>query len=177
MSTRPQVRRLSMRDAANIVYPANHQPSTSVPPVDPSVKSFDTQESTTSPKVNPVADLTAPPSNSEPTQATGLTTPPQDVLTAPYERNSTRFTPEAQMTSQDFTKPFTGVARTIVCVEHQGFRNYRIVDLFIENNQVTQKCYSDPFAAFEATAKLEIINDFATLKLNTGWTHGQGWKK
>lgn len=72
--------------------------------------------------------------------------------------------------------PFTGVARSVECIKQQGHNNFYIVTLFIENGLVTTKEISDPYASFEAIARLEVACHQATLSLNQGYESGKAWK-
>lgn len=66
---------------------------------------------------------------------------------------------------------FTGVARSIECFDNQGYRNFKILTLYIENGTVVMADYSDPYAQFEAISKLNHFNDLGTLHLNNCWKH------
>lgn len=72
----------------------------------------------------------------------------------------------------EYTKslpPFTGVARSIQCYENNGFRNFRILTLTIEEGRVTHTAYSDPHMQVEALERLDIMNDLGMLNLNMTW--------
>lgn len=77
----------------------------------------------------------------------------------------------------DSVVPFTGVARSVECHKQQGHNNFRIATLTIENGLVVKKHLSDPYASFEAIARLEVQCHEATLGLNHGYTDGKAWKK
>ncbi len=70
---------------------------------------------------------------------------------------------------------FTGVARTIVCYKHNGWTNYRIATITIEDGKVAKVNYSDPYANFEVIQKLELANDYANMRLNANWQDGRAW--
>lgn len=72
---------------------------------------------------------------------------------------------------------FTGVARSMQAFENQGWRNFRIVTLFIQNDQVVRIEYSDPYCNWEAIARLEIDNQISALNLNSDWEDGKTFKK
>ena len=74
------------------------------------------------------------------------------------------------------TVEFTGVARSVECYRQQGHNNFRIVTLHIEDGLVTKKEVSDPYASFEAIARLEVKCHEATLSLNNGYANGKAWK-
>lgn len=69
----------------------------------------------------------------------------------------------------------SGVARSIVCFNHNGWPNYRIATVTINKGKVTKVNYSDPFANFEAIAKLEYMNEISMIRLNNAWLDGRAW--
>lgn len=71
--------------------------------------------------------------------------------------------------------PFTGMARTVQCFNHNGWQNFRVVTLVIENGIVVQEFKSDPYLMFEAAEKLDLYNDYACLRLNMSWEDGKAW--
>lgn len=71
---------------------------------------------------------------------------------------------------------FSGIARSVECYLQQGHNNFRIVTLTIKDGVVTDKKVSDPFASFEAIARLEVKCHEATLALNMGYKNGMAWK-
>lgn len=73
--------------------------------------------------------------------------------------------------------PFTGVARSVECYEHEGWPNFKIVTLTIENGEVVGKTLSDAYANWETIARLEIVAQDATLSLKAGYAHGKAWSK
>lgn len=83
--------------------------------------------------------------------------------------------PEPQP-KQDFEK-FSGIARTVECYNNQGFRNFRILTLTIAQGEVTAIERSDPYASFEAMAKMELANEFSILNLNNQWQNGKTLSK
>lgn len=68
---------------------------------------------------------------------------------------------------------FSGVARSVQCFDNQGFKNFRILTLHIENGHVTKVDYSDAYANFETVARLELANEYAILNLNNNWADGK----
>lgn len=68
--------------------------------------------------------------------------------------------------------PFTGVARSVEAFDNQGFRNFRILTLHLENGMVMKIHYSDPYASFEAIARMELWNEMSILNLNNNWKNG-----
>jgi hypothetical protein len=64
-----------------------------------------------------------------------------------------------QMASTD-PKIFTGLVHTLVYRPHEGFADYAIATLTIENGVVKKVELSDPYAAFEARAKLDMKNAY-----------------
>lgn len=72
---------------------------------------------------------------------------------------------------------FTGVARSVIGFDNQGFRNFKILTLHIENGVVVKTDHSDPYAAFEAMAKMELANDIAVISLNDHWENGKALNK
>ncbi len=72
---------------------------------------------------------------------------------------------------------FSGVARSVQAYDNQGFRNFRIVTLTIEDGEVKEIEYSDPYASFEAMAKMELWNMDSIIKLNNKWVDGATLKK
>lgn len=71
--------------------------------------------------------------------------------------------------------PFTGIARSVVCVNNQGFKNLKIVTLYIEDGKVVSKELSDPYVNFEAIARMDIMNTHQTMSLNQAWEDGKAW--
>lgn len=75
-------------------------------------------------------------------------------------------------------KPFTGIARSVVCYDHNSqFRNFKIITLHIENDVVVKKTFSDPYVNFEAISRLEIENELGILNLNNSWEDGKAMQK
>lgn len=72
-------------------------------------------------------------------------------------------------------KKFSGVARSVVCYNHNGWNNFRIVTLTLEDGKVVRAHYSDPLASFEAIQKLELANDYSQLRLNAFWEKDKAW--
>ncbi len=77
-----------------------------------------------------------------------------------------------RMNPSDVTK-FTGVARSVVCFNNNGFKNFKIITLYIENGVVQKTEQSDPYAHFELNAKLEVQNQLAVWNLNDKWENGK----
>ena len=61
------------------------------------------------------------------------------------------------------------MARTVECYENNGFRNMRVVTLFIEDGVIVRTKRSDPWQAFELIAKLDVANHMDVLYLNGQW--------
>lgn len=59
----------------------------------------------------------------------------------------------------DILVDFTGEVYTLVRRPHNGFANYAIATLTIKNGRVVGQTLSDPYAGFEATARLELANE------------------
>ncbi len=74
---------------------------------------------------------------------------------------------------KEYDYSFTGIARSVEAFDNQGFRNFRILTLHIEDGGVTKIERSDPIASFEAIAKLELTNELAVIHLNNTWTNGK----
>jgi hypothetical protein len=68
---------------------------------------------------------------------------------------------------------FSGVARSVQCYDHEGYRNFRICRMTIKDGIVTRIEYSDPFASFELIAKLELEQELAIHNLNSNWLDGK----
>jgi hypothetical protein len=68
---------------------------------------------------------------------------------------------------------FTGLARSVEAFDNQGFRNFRVVTLYIVRGKVVRQEYSDPWASFETISKLEIQNEMAIHHLNNVWEPGK----
>jgi hypothetical protein len=81
--------------------------------------------------------------------------------------------------SSDATEPqgFTGLARSVQAYDNQGFRNFRIVTLHIQNGKVIKQEYSDPYASFEAISRMEIQNEMSIHHLNNTWADGKSLTK
>ena len=72
---------------------------------------------------------------------------------------------------------FTGIARSVECVIQQGYNNFYLVTLHIEDGLVKKKEVSDPYVSFEAIARLEVQCHEATLSLNHNYKNGKAWTK
>lgn len=70
-------------------------------------------------------------------------------------------------------EPITCVARSFECFDNQGFRNFRVVTLYIEDGVIVKVEKSDPWAQFEAIAKQEVMIEMAMLNLNNNWAPGK----
>jgi hypothetical protein len=88
-----------------------------------------------------------------------------DPIFAHKMRNSIETNPE-----------FTGIARTVVCLNNQGFNNFQILTLTIEKGKVTQLTRSDPWANFETIAILDHVCHLATLHLNDHFEDKKPWE-
>jgi len=67
---------------------------------------------------------------------------------------------------------FTGIARSVQAFDNQGFKNFKIVTLYIRDGIVEKIEYSDPYANYEAIARLELSNENAVHNLNANWKAG-----
>lgn len=67
---------------------------------------------------------------------------------------------------------FTGTVHTIVYKPHQGFADYAVATMTIEDGLIIGTVYSDPYAAFEALAKLELANSRLLEKMRRGYPGG-----
>lgn len=72
---------------------------------------------------------------------------------------------------------FSGIARSVEAFDNQGFRNFRILTLHIEEGRVVKIDHSDPYANFEAISRLELANELAILHLNDRWENGRTLSK
>lgn len=81
--------------------------------------------------------------------------------------------PERTTEQNPKDRAFTGKARSFECYVHEGFKNYRIVTLDIQDGLVIEKTYSDPYASFEANARLELFNTNDFVKLMTKYRAGK----
>lgn len=69
--------------------------------------------------------------------------------------------------------PINCVARTVEAFDNQGFRNFRILTLYIENGVVRHIDKSDPYASFETISRMELSNELSILHLNNTWENGK----
>ncbi len=72
---------------------------------------------------------------------------------------------------------FSGVARSLVCFDNNGFRNFKIQKLTIKDGVVVTLEMSDAYASFEAITRLELANEMAILNLNNNWKDGESLSK
>lgn len=72
---------------------------------------------------------------------------------------------------------FSGVARSAVCFDNQGNRNFKILTLYIEQGKVVRMDLSDAYAQFEAIFKLDLWSDRALTHLNNNWFDGKTLSK
>jgi hypothetical protein len=73
---------------------------------------------------------------------------------------------------------FTGIARSIQAYLTNGeFKNYKILTLHIQKGKVIKCEYSDPFASFEAKARLEMATDISLMHLADNWVEGKTLEK
>ena len=82
---------------------------------------------------------------------------------------------ETQMTHS--VPAITCVARTVAAYDNQGFRNFKILTLHIENGMVVKIEYSDPYASFEAISRMELTNELSVIHLNNNWEDGKTLSK
>lgn len=78
--------------------------------------------------------------------------------------------------SKPETVQFTGVARSVECVKQQGFNNFRLVTLKIEDGLVVDKKTSYPYCQVEAIAFMEKETAGATWNLNCNYEDGKAWE-
>jgi hypothetical protein len=60
---------------------------------------------------------------------------------------------EAVEPKEDVKSPepkFSGIARSVEAFDNQGFRNFRILTLHLQDDRVIKIERSDPYASFEA---------------------------
>jgi hypothetical protein len=67
----------------------------------------------------------------------------------------------------------TGIARTVEAYDNNGFRNFRILTLTIEEGIVVSVDRSDPYANFETISRMELSNEKSILNLNNTWENGK----
>lgn len=84
---------------------------------------------------------------------------------------------ETKQKTKSTESDFTGIARTVEAFDNQGFRNFRILTLHLERGKVTKIDRSDPYASFEAIARMEIWNEISVLHLNNTWKNGKALEK
>lgn len=72
---------------------------------------------------------------------------------------------------------FTGIARSVVCYKNQGYSNFRIHTLYIENGEVVKMDISDPWANFETAAILENVSHISMIHLNNTFEDGKAFDK
>lgn len=72
---------------------------------------------------------------------------------------------------------FTGIARSVEAFDNQGFRNFRVLTLHLQDGLVIRIDRSDPYASFEAISKLELWNELAIHHLNNNWENGKTLSK
>lgn len=73
---------------------------------------------------------------------------------------------------------FSGVARSVQCfLNNNQFLNFRILTLHIQKGKVTKVEYSDPYAHFEANARMELANEMSLMHLNNHWEDGKTLEK
>lgn len=71
---------------------------------------------------------------------------------------------------------FTGIARTLICENNNGFRNFRVVTFHILNGEIVRETKSDCYVSFEAMARLDAANERSAIKLNNRWEEGLGMR-
>ncbi len=72
---------------------------------------------------------------------------------------------------------FTGVARSVMCVKNQGFSNFQICTLHIEDGKITKMEKSDMWQSFEAFAFLELVSKISCDHLNNNFAEGRAFLK
>lgn len=72
-------------------------------------------------------------------------------------------------------KKFSGTVHTLVFRPHEGFADYAVKTLVIRDGIVEEEAMSDPYAGFEALAKLETMNarllEAMRVKYPAGYRH------
>lgn len=71
--------------------------------------------------------------------------------------------------------PWTGTCRSMECSSQGSFNNFRIVTLRVEAGKVVEITKSEPYASFEAIARMEIDVQKAALSLNFNYEDGKPW--
>lgn len=71
---------------------------------------------------------------------------------------------------------WSGVARSMQCALQQGtFNNFKLITLTIDNGIVVDRKESEPYASFEAIARMEIEMQSASLHINHDYRDGKTW--
>lgn len=68
---------------------------------------------------------------------------------------------------------FTGVTRSMICIDNFGNRNFNVLTIYIEKGQVVKIDLSDPYVVWEAISKMNHWSELAGLNLNSNWAIGK----
>lgn len=104
---------------------------------------------------------------------------PEQPYTIPKQFVQTAIDPLADkmVNSTELNPDFTGLARSIICVNNQGFNNFQICTLYIEKGVVVKIEKSDMWANFETIAMMDLINHYSMIHLNGVFEHGKALQK
>lgn len=70
-------------------------------------------------------------------------------------------------------EPITCVARSVICIENQGYRNFKILTLHIVDGVVTKIERSDSWLSWETISRMELANLSGILSLSDSWLDGK----
>ncbi len=73
--------------------------------------------------------------------------------------------------------PFTGVCRSVRCIDNQGFRNFMVLTLHVRDGEVIKIDEEGPHASFAVVDKMDSMNDKAFWNLNSRWKDGDTLSK
>ncbi len=102
---------------------------------------------------------------------------PQGSKNRPRDPELEEGAPWIDAGSPEFISPvkWSGIARSMECCVQNGFNNFRIITLTVDNGVVTDRKVSDPYASFEAVARMEIEVQKSALSLNFNYKDGKTW--
>lgn len=81
-----------------------------------------------------------------------------------------------KMKNSEVLEPeFTGIARSVICRDNQGFKNFQIATLYIEKGKVVKMDLSDMWANFETAAILEHVSHVSMININNHWEDGKAF--
>lgn len=114
--------------------------------------------------------------------ALGALTNTEGRIEAPYTREATFQNPmniisDKMKNSVVLEPPFTGIARSLVCVKNQGFNNYQVCTLYIEKGKVIRMDKSDMWQSFEAFSFLETVSKISCDHLNSNFEDGKAFER